>query len=61
MKHFNTAMASFEGRVLVSTRRLEELDAKGKKEVPARPQIDARPRALAPVDDLPVRPSELDA
>jgi DNA recombination protein RmuC len=61
VKHFNTAMASFEGRVLVSTRRLEELDAKGKKEIPARPQIDARPRALAPVDDLPVRPSELDA
>jgi DNA recombination protein RmuC len=61
VKHFNTAMASFEGRVLVSTRRLEELDAKGKKEVPARPQIDARPRALAPVEDLPVRPTELDA
>jgi len=61
VKHFNTAMASFEGRVLVSTRRLEELDAKGKKEVPARPQIDARPRALAPVEPLPVRASELDA
>ncbi len=61
VKHFNLAMASFEGRVLVSTRRLEELDAKGKKEMPARPQIDARPRALAPVEDLPVRPSELDA
>jgi DNA recombination protein RmuC len=61
VKHFNTAMASFEGRVLVSTRRLEELDAKGKKEVPARPQIDARPRALAPVEALPVRASELDA
>jgi DNA recombination protein RmuC len=61
VKHFNTAMASFEGRVLVSTRRLEELDAKGKKEMPARPQIDARPRALAPVEDLPVRPNELDA
>jgi len=61
VKHFNTAMASFEGRVLVSTRRLEELDAKGKKEMPARPQIDARPRALAPVEDLPVRPAELDA
>jgi DNA recombination protein RmuC len=63
VKHFNTAMASFEGRVLVSARRLEELDAKGKKEMPARPQIDARPRALAPVEDLPVRgsSSELDA
>jgi DNA recombination protein RmuC len=61
VKHFNTAMASFEGRVLVSTRRLEELDSKGKKEMPARPQIDARPRALAPVEDLPVRPAELDA
>ena len=61
VKHFNTAMASFEGRVLVSARRLEELDAKGKKEMPPRPQIDARPRALAPVEDLPVRPAELDA
>ena len=61
VKHFNTAMASFEGRVLVSTRRLEELDAKGKKEMPARPQIDARPRALAPVEPLPVRATELDA
>ncbi|HET6147061.1 MAG TPA: DNA recombination protein RmuC [Polyangia bacterium] len=61
VKHFNTAMASFEGRVLVSARRLEELDAKGKKEIPSRPQIDARPRALAPVEDLPVRGSELDA
>jgi DNA recombination protein RmuC len=61
VKHFNTAMASFEGRVLVSARRLEELDAKGKKDIPARPQIDARPRALAPVEDLPMRASELDA
>ena len=61
VKHFNTAMASFEGRVLVSARRLEELDAKGKKEIPPRPQIDARPRALAPVEDLPVRAPELDA
>ena len=61
VKHFNTAMASFEGRVLVSARRLEELDAKGKKDIPARPQIDARPRALAPVEDLPLRPTELDA
>jgi DNA recombination protein RmuC len=67
VKHFNTAMASFEGRVLVSARRLEELDARGKKEIPVRPQIDARPRALAPIEDLPVRPSgpnlgpELDA
>jgi len=61
VKHFNTAMASFEGRVLVSARRLEELDAKGKKEIPTRPQIDARPRALAPVEDLPVRAPELDA
>jgi DNA recombination protein RmuC len=61
VKHFNTAMASFEGRVLVSARRLEELDAKGKKEIPARPQIDARPRALAPVEALPTRGPELDA
>jgi DNA recombination protein RmuC len=63
VKHFNTAMASFEGRVLVSTRRLEELDAHGKKEIPPRPQIDARPRALAPIDGPQSRTSgsELDA
>jgi DNA recombination protein RmuC len=61
VKHFNTAMASFEGRVLVSARRLEELDAKGKKEIPPRPQIDARPRAIAVVEELPPRASELDA
>jgi len=58
---FNRAVNSFEARVIVSARRLEELDAKGKKEMPARPQIDARPRALAPVEDLPVRSTELDA
>jgi DNA recombination protein RmuC len=56
VKHFNTAMASFEGRVLVSARRLEELDAKGKKEIPERPQIDARPRSLAPVESLEAAP-----
>ena len=49
--------------MLPSARRLEELDARGKKEIPERPQIDARPRALAPIDDLPTRVPgpELDA
>jgi len=61
VKHFNTAMASFEGRVLVSARRLEELDARGKKEIPPRPQIDARPRALAPIEVRAPGVPELDA
>ena len=34
VKHYNRSLKSFEGRVIVSARRLEELDAKGKKELP---------------------------
>jgi DNA recombination protein RmuC len=61
IKHFNGAMASFEGRVLGKARKLEELGAKGNKEIPARPQIDARPRALAPIEALPQQTLPLDA
>ena len=61
IKHYNGAMASFEGRVLGKARKLEELGAKGSKDIPPRPQIDARPRALATVEDLLMRPVELDA
>jgi DNA recombination protein RmuC len=39
---FNRAVSSFETRVLVSARKLEELDARGKKELPDLAQIDSR-------------------
>jgi DNA recombination protein RmuC len=53
VKHFNAAMVSFDRRVVVSARRLEELDAKGKKEMLERPQIDVRPYTVSPPDRLP--------
>ncbi|HVV17093.1 MAG TPA: DNA recombination protein RmuC [Polyangia bacterium] len=43
VKHFNVAMVSFDRRTVVSARKLEELGAKGKKELTDRPQIDVRP------------------
>ena len=43
VKHFNAAMVSFDRNLVSSARRLAELDAKGKKELPDRAQIDARP------------------
>jgi DNA recombination protein RmuC len=62
VKHYNGAMASLEARVMGKARKLEELGAKGKKDLPLRPQVDARPRALAPVEPLPPPPPrELDA
>ena len=42
MKHFNKSLRSFEQRVVVSARRLEELDARGKKEVTPLEEVDAR-------------------
>src|SRR5262245_62815954 len=42
VKHFNKSLRSFEQRVVVSARRLEELDARGKKEVLPLEEIDAR-------------------
>ncbi len=47
VKHFNVAMVSFERRTVVSARKLEELGAKGKKELVDRPQIDVRPFAVS--------------
>jgi len=62
VKHYNAAMASLEARVIGKAHKLAELGARGKKELPLRPQVDARPRALAPVEPLPPLPAtELDA
>jgi DNA recombination protein RmuC len=54
VKHFNKSLRSFEQRVVVSARRLDELDARGKKEVAALEEIDAR--AVGP--ELPDRSPE---
>jgi DNA recombination protein RmuC len=55
VKHFNKSLRSFEQRVVVSARRLEELDARGKKEVLPLEEIDAR--AVGPVSpELPEKP-----
>jgi DNA anti-recombination protein RmuC len=48
VKHFNRSLKSFEGRVIVSARRLEELDAKGKKELPELEDIEVRATSPAP-------------
>jgi DNA recombination protein RmuC len=45
-EHFNAAAASFEGRLVPAARRLEELGAGSKKDVPELPRIDARPRLV---------------
>ena len=42
VKHFNKSLRSFEQRVVVSARRLDELDARGKKEIAPLEEIDAR-------------------
>ncbi len=51
VKHFNVAMVSFERRTVVSARKLEELGARGKKELIDRPQIDARPFSVTAPED----------
>jgi DNA recombination protein RmuC len=43
---YNTAVGSFEGRVLVSARRLRELDVTTKGEIPAAQTVDTVPRVL---------------
>jgi DNA recombination protein RmuC len=53
VKHFNKSLRSFEQRVVVSARKLDELDARGKKELPALEEIDAR--AVGP--QLPEKPT----
>jgi DNA recombination protein RmuC len=49
-EHFNAAAASLEGRVVPAARRLEELGASGKKELPDLPHLDLRPRLRAAGD-----------
>jgi DNA recombination protein RmuC len=46
-EHFNAAAASFEGRLLPAARRLEELGAGSKKDLPELPRLDARPRLVS--------------
>ena len=41
---FNETVGSFEGRVMPGARRLEELGASGKKDLPEVAPIDTRPR-----------------
>jgi DNA recombination protein RmuC len=42
VKHFNRSLSSFNSRVLVSARRLEDLDARGKKELVEIEEIEVR-------------------
>jgi DNA recombination protein RmuC len=59
VKHFNKSLRSFEQRVVVSARRLDELDARGKKEVMPLEEIEAR--AVGPdLPDKPGRPRRLE-
>jgi DNA recombination protein RmuC len=46
VKHFNHALASFNGRVTVSARRLEELDVRGKKPLAEPEEVDVRPSTV---------------
>ncbi len=51
---FNSATASLDSRVMPSARRLEELGAGGKKELPELAPIDKRPRSLPATPKPPV-------
>jgi DNA recombination protein RmuC len=55
VKHFNQAMSSFDGRVVVSARKLEELDARSKKELPEIADIEVRAKSI----QAPERPRAL--
>lgn len=57
VKHFNHALASFNGRVTVSARKLEELDVRGKKALAEPEEIDVRPNSAKPPErELRARP-----
>ena len=49
---FNETVGSFEGRVLPGARRLEELGATGKKELPEVVPVDTRPRVPLALTDF---------
>ncbi len=53
VKHFNKALNSFNTRVVVSARKLEELDARGKKTIVPVDEIEVR--ALTAVTEEPAR------
>jgi DNA recombination protein RmuC len=58
VKHFNKSLRSFEQRVVVSARKLDELDARGKKEIVPLEELEAR--AVGPqLPDKPDRPRRL--
>jgi DNA recombination protein RmuC len=54
VKHFNKSLRSFEQRVVVSARRLDELDARGKKEIAQLEEVESR--AIGP--QLPEKPEK---
>ena len=58
VKHFNQALVSFNGRVTVSARRLEELDARGRKELTEIDEIDVRAASARPLERPPERTGE---
>jgi DNA recombination protein RmuC len=56
VKHFNRSMRSFEGRVVVSARRLEDLDARGKKEIAELGEVATRAVGPQPPEKAERRP-----
>jgi DNA recombination protein RmuC len=59
VKHYNRFLHSFEGRVVVSARRLAELDAKGRKDLGVLEEIQVRAtRSRLPEEDGPARRSQ---
>jgi len=55
---FNSAVGSFEGRLLVSARRLKELGAAAEGEVPELAPIGTQPRELTVVPAAPTPGNE---
>jgi hypothetical protein len=60
VKHFNKALSSFNTRVVVSARRLEEMDAHGKKVIEDVNEIEVR-ASTAPTTDEPARKRRVSA
>jgi DNA recombination protein RmuC len=58
VKHFNKSLSSFNSRVVVSARRLEDLDARGKKELPEVDDIEVR-AGTVPLPEGTERPRRL--